>query len=268
MVETIEIEPSATFFSGNPLLIIIPTASIESERFKRCKRCLSESELPLGSKIVAVVSSGADFSFSRSVNHGLSKVEAEDILLLNDDCFVEPDTIKNIINISGKKVGIVGGVLRYDGGKLQHNGGVFYFNVLSILLKDSINLAPFYTIRTYLRARKLKTRYVRTFQVSAFPPKKVDFVTGALFYIPNSVFKRIGFLDETFVNGFEDADYCLRAKAHGFDVRVEPSARAVHEEHVSLKVHESTFFENLTKFNKKWPRAKIIQLRKNNVNPE
>ena len=249
------------------MLIIIPTASTESEGFNRCKRCLSQSELPLGSKIVAVVSSGTDFSFSRSVNHGLSNVEIEDILLLKDDCFMEPHTIKNIMT-SGENAGIVGEALRYNGGKLLHNGGDFYFNVLSILLKDSMNLAPFYTIRTYLRARKLKTRYVRTFQVSAFPPKKVDFVTGALFYIPNSVFKRIGFLDETFVNGFEDADYCLRAKALGFDLRVKPSARAVHQEHASLKVHESTVFENLTKLKKKWPRAKIIQLRKNNVNPE
>jgi GT2 family glycosyltransferase len=262
LIECIEIELNAKFVSGKPLLVIIPTSSTESERFNRCKQNLCESELPYGSKIIAVVSSGPNFSFSRSVNSGLSKVVNEDVLLLNDDCFVRPDTIKNTITSSKKKVGIIGGVLTYENGKLQHNGGIFYFNVLRILLKDLLNLAPFYTIRTYLKARRLGTRYVRTFQVHAIPPKKIDFVTGAFFYIPNAVFKRTGFLDEAFINGFEDADYCLRARDLGFDIMVEPSAIAVHEEHASLKTHDSTFFQNLIVFNKKWSRHKIVELRK------
>lgn len=264
LIETIRLDPEAKFFSEKPLCIIIPTASLESEIFKKCKQSLSDSELPNGSKIIAIISSGPDFTFSKSVNHGLSEVKDEDILLLNDDCYVEPNAIKNVINTNSKKVGIIGAVLRYKNGRLQHNGGLFYFSIIRILLKDSLNLAPFYAIRTYLMAKKMGTRYLRTYQARIFPTKIVDFVTGAFLYIPNNVFKSVGFMDESFVNGFEDADYCLRAKSLGFDVRVEPSAHAVHDEHASLITHESTFLQNIIIFNEKWPKNRIIQLRKNN----
>ncbi len=268
LIETIEIQLKANFFQGTPLCIIIPTASTESKNFIRCKKSISESELPEGTKIIAIVSSGPSFSFSKSVNRGLAEIKDEDILLLNDDCYVEPNTIKNALDNDGSKVGIVGAVLRYSDGRLQHNGGLFYFNLIRILLRDSLSLAPFYTIRTYLRAKKMKTRYLRTFQTSVFFPKKVDFVTGAFLFIPNRVFKRIGFFDEAFINGFEDADYCLRAKDLGFTVGVKPNAHAIHEEHVSLKTLKSTFFVNLVVFNQKWSKDKVIQLRKSDLKPE
>ena len=59
-------------------------------------------------------------------------------------------------------------------------------------------------------------------------PMRVDFVTGCAMLIRREVVERVGLLDEGYRLYFEDADYCARAGAAGFQVLVEPRARIYH----------------------------------------
>jgi GT2 family glycosyltransferase len=242
------------------LRIIVPTSSADSPRFKKCYSHIQKSSVPDGTVVTAVISSGSDFVFAKSVNFGLMKVLDEDILLLNDDCYVEANTISNVIKSIRPDDGVVGALLRYSDGRVQHNGGVLQTNFLRIMLKDTISGAPLYSIRSYLKARKLHTRYIRSYHNFSTKPIKLHYVTGAFFFIKNRAFKDVGYFDENFINGFEDLDYCLRMRNFGYGVRVEESSEAVHEEHASLVTHEGHYFDNLIWFNQKWDKSDLTTI--------
>jgi GT2 family glycosyltransferase len=264
VIKTKDIHPLAVYFPGRPIRIIIPTASSNGDNFKKCMEHISRSELPEGTFVTVVISSGSDFSFSKSINYALSMVRDEDILLLNDDCFVRGNAIKNVISSIKENDGVVGALLYYPDGSIQHNGGILYFNPVEIFFKDLLNGAPLNPIRSLWKAKRAHTKYVRAFHNKKKKPKRIDFVTGAFFFIPNKAFHTIGYMDEGFVNGFEDADYCLRAKNLGLGVRVEESAEAIHKEHASLKAFSNNFMNNIINFNKKWNRNTVNHLRNKN----
>lgn len=254
--------PESPTFPANPIRIIIPTASMDSKKFQTCLKHINNAYLPEGSIVTAVISSGSGFSFAKSINVGFEMVKEEDILLLNDDCFIDPNSIKNLVNTLTQKDGVVGGVLRYEDGRIQHFGGALKTDFLSIFLSDTKKAAPFYSIRSYRMAKKEGIRYLRTFHYSKEPHRPIDYVTGAFFFIKNKVFQEVGLMDEKLVNDWEDLDYCLRVKKVGYEIRVEKSATAIHQEHASLKDVKSDFFEKLRVFSDKWDPKELSEVLK------
>lgn len=238
-------------FEGS-LSIIIPTPSIKSPNFKTVISSLSRSTLPRNHKIIAVESSGPEFNFAHSINEGFKLVEDEDILLLNDDCILRPETVLNTLKGNNDKDGVLGARIFYPNGRVQHLGGKVEKNAMRILLRDTLNFAPFFALRSIRKAKSLGTRYVRTYHYTKIYRGDPDYVMGSYFFIKNNAFKAIGRMDENFKNGFEDLDYCIRAKQKGFRVRVPPEIVITHKEHDSLRFEEETFFDNLVYFNKKY----------------
>jgi GT2 family glycosyltransferase/glycosyltransferase involved in cell wall biosynthesis len=57
----------------------------------------------------------------------------------------------------------------------------------------------------------------------------VDAVVGCLMLVRRQVFEAVGDLDEDYFFGFEDIDFCLRAKRAGFETVLACGARAYHE---------------------------------------
>jgi len=57
---------------------------------------------------------------------------------------------------------------------------------------------------------------------------RVDGVSGSCMLIRREVIEQIGYLDETFFAYQEDADYCFRARAVGWQVYYVPQARIIH----------------------------------------
>ena len=60
-------------------------------------------------------------------------------------------------------------------------------------------------------------------------PNAVAAVSACVMLIPREIFEAIGLFDEDYFFSFEDLDFCLRAKAAGFDAIVETTATAFHE---------------------------------------
>jgi hypothetical protein len=85
---------------------------------------------------------------------------------------------------------------------------------------------------------------------------EVEGVVFACAYIKREVYERIGPLDEDYVSYFEDSDYCLKARSHGFKVVCCGSATVVHHEHASTMVNsvsqEGMFLESQKTFKEKW----------------
>jgi len=63
--------------------------------------------------------------------------------------------------------------------------------------------------------------------------KEVDILSGCFFLTTRSVWNEVGGLDPTFFMYAEEADFCLRAKAKGYQPIVTPDARIIHHGGVS-----------------------------------
>jgi len=66
----------------------------------------------------------------------------------------------------------------------------------------------------------------------------VDGVSGCLMLIKREVFDAIGLLDEDYFFGFEDLDFCLRARRAGLLTALVESAVAFHEGSRSIGSHD------------------------------
>ncbi len=151
--------------------------------------------------------------FSKTVNVGLRTALAEghDALLVNQDIqFVEPGWLDAMLasQADGRPAGVVGGRLLYPNGLIQH-AGIFYSRFHGSF-DHRFRFAP-----------------------ADLPEANVTHrcpVTGARQLIRHETLATVGVYDETFVMGFEDVDFCLRALDAGIACVYEPTAWAYHHE--------------------------------------
>jgi GT2 family glycosyltransferase len=136
------------------------------------------------------------FCFSRNVNLGLSAVESDgDVLLVNDDAyFLTPEAIEALSAVAhcNDRVGIVSPVF---------SGGV-------------------------KNARQRIGNIDPSVECSLEPRGTVGFVAV---YLRRDVIQQVGFFDERFTGyGYEDDDYCLRARECSFQIAIAPKAAMFH----------------------------------------
>jgi GT2 family glycosyltransferase len=145
---------------------------------------------------------------NNAIKYAIKKYNPAYILLLNSDIIItDKDWIDKLMETVKfvESIGIVGSKLVYPDKKIQHAG--------IIVGVPSRNRG---------RTEVDKGQYDRI--------EEVDAVTGALFLINTRLINAIGLLDENFYMGFEDTDYCLRAKKAGYKVSYNGKVSAVHLE--------------------------------------
>lgn len=159
------------------------------------------SEPPRGVRnLIIVDNSKVNRGFAAAVNIGIKqalKKGAKAILLLNPDVEISQAQIKALVAAPGD---IVSPVLNFSrhGQKILDYGGKVNFLIG----------------RT-------------THWENAQGP--MDYVSGACMLIKREVFEKIGYFDERFFLYFEDADFCLRAKAAGFKAIVVKNVVVKHQ---------------------------------------
>ena len=160
-----------------------------------------ESEFP-SVQYVALPKNGG---FSVACNAGI-KAAKSDVVLLNNDCEVTCDAEKIIQSVfdERKNVGIIGALLFYPNGQIQHDGMDYLPRVGGAFVHGHAS-------------KPRSSRYCTS-------------VTGALFAIRRHVIEKVGLLDEAFYAACEDSDYCLRAWQAGFHVWFERELTATHAE--------------------------------------
>lgn len=144
--------------------------------------------------------------YATGVNAGLKMAdERSGIVLLNNDCFITCDAVAVIEKaFEETDAGIVGALLYYPDGKIQHDGMDFMPRVPGAFVHGH-------------KAEPRQSRYCVA-------------VTGALAAIGADARERLGLLSESYYLGCEDSDYCLRAWAAEIPVWFERSLTAVHLE--------------------------------------
>jgi GT2 family glycosyltransferase len=169
---------------------------------------------------IDVLPAAANRGFSNGCNIGITRAlerGADRVLLLNSDAVVLPDTVSALEHAldTTPGLGIVGPViLEYADPERVQSIGITYRQPVGRMRHDGYRLP---------RAR-----------VAGFSVRTVDGVSGCAMLIHREVFERIGLLDERYFFGFEDLDFCVRARQTGFTTACIGAASVLHEGSLSI----------------------------------
>jgi len=187
-----------------------------------------------------LVASQENLGFARATNLAIEMMgQAGDppryLMLLNPDTVVSEDALALMVSFLDQhpRVGAVGPQLVYGDGRFQH--GAFRFPSLWMAFFD------FWAINHRLIESRLNGRYPRRLYEDG-QPFPVDHPLGAALMIRWEAIRRIGPLDDGFFMYCEEIDWCMRAKAAGWEVYCLPEARVTHLEAQSTRQFRHRMF--------------------------
>jgi GT2 family glycosyltransferase len=188
-------------------------------------------------KWVTCIANAKNLGFARGNNIGIAAAEASsDVVLLNNDTeILQADWLERLqaTTYSSPIIGIAGCRLRRPYGMLQHAGTY---------------MPPTYSGQQLGSQEKDVNQFNRD--------RTVEGVVFACVYIKRETLDCIGLLDESYVSYFEDTDYCLRARALGYDVACCGSVTVLHHENISTKIngvdHDKLYGESRQTFRSRW----------------
>jgi GT2 family glycosyltransferase len=143
--------------------------------------------------------------FATAVNIGVRLAETETVCLVNSDLlFTHP--VGDLIAESLEMGDIVGAMLLYPDGKIEHGGGFYHY----------------FGVKHYG-----EFRYPYQARLCTIPAYRF-FVTAALMAFDKLTWTALYGFNEDYKNDSEDADFCVRAWTLGFKVLYNPEIRAIH----------------------------------------
>ncbi len=168
---------------------------------------------------VHCIFSSRNLGFAGGCNLGIQRATGKYILLLNTDAFPESQALEILVAYLEQhpEVGIVGPQLLYPDGRWQRSTGRVPAPFSSFL--DTIGI----TSLAHVAAAILWPLTGRWWTSC-----EVEYVDGACMLIRHDVVDQIGDLDESFFFFVEDAEYCARARQHGWKVVYVPQSHVIH----------------------------------------
>lgn len=145
------------------------------------------------------------YGYAYAVNVGLSVIPNGDVLILNDDVFLEPDCVASLKAASRDHDILQPQILLYDQPEYLENAGHW-------LHYDGGNIA-----RGRGRHRTLSL------------PESILVFSGAAVLLSRAAILRVGAFDEDLFSFGEDLDWSLRALRLGFRIRYVAQARVRHK---------------------------------------
>jgi GT2 family glycosyltransferase len=162
-----------------------------------------------------------NLGFGKANNIGMSyvlKQNADFVFLLNQDAFLEKNTIENLISVASKhpEYGILSPVQLDYSGKLLEN---YFFKFMS----EDIS-REFYS--DFVLKNEIKEVY------------DVDFIQAAAWFLPIKTLNTIGGFDPIFYHYGEDNNYCQRIHYHNLKIGVVTNTYIRHD---SKKPSDTSF---------------------------
>lgn len=174
-----------------------------------------------------LLENGANLGFAEGNNVGLRHAldsGAEFLMLLNNDTTIAPDCVDRLVEAAGRRP----------------DAGVFSARVFFMDQPDKIWSSE-------IRWNPQTLRFVFVGQGESedklpSSPHETDTVIGAALFFRAEVARSIGLLDGRFFLVHEESDWCFRARRHGYQCLVVPSARVWHKVGASFGGEESPLF--------------------------
>lgn len=160
---------------------------------------------------VVVLENKLNLGFGKANNLGISyalKKEADFVLLLNQDAYINNQTLKDLVAISLRNdvYGIISPIqLNYNGDDIEEYFKNFIKNNAALNLCTDVILK-----------KKINKLY------------EVDFIQAAVWLLPAKIFYNVGGFDPIFFHYGEDNNYCQRVKYHGYLIGIAPNVYAYH----------------------------------------
>ena len=188
-----------------------------------------------GREDIVLVRSGTNLGFAGGNNLAAEIARGRYLLLLNDDSTLEEGYIDRLLATAERdpSIGAVGGRIISADGSLQEAG--------SVLWKDGWAAH----VGLGLPAGSKAFTYVRD----------VDYTSANGLLVRREGWDAVGGLDESYFPAYyEDVDFCMSLRQHGFRVVYEPRARLCHLESQSTSSRYRNFLliRNRQHFVEKW----------------
>jgi N-acetylglucosaminyl-diphospho-decaprenol L-rhamnosyltransferase len=193
----------------------------------------SEAAVRAADPDVTYVQTGANLGYGTGVNRAAAAADpasAKDFLLcMNADARLEPGAVEAMLAPfrDHPRLGIVGPRITGSDGVLYPSVRTFPSHV------DAVGHA----ILGMVRPDNRFTRRYRMLDWDHAAAADVDWVSGACFLIRRACWDDLRGFDESYFMYGEDVDLCWRARAAGWAVAYEPTARVVHVQGVSTDRH-------------------------------
>jgi len=160
---------------------------------------------------VHIIRNEENVGFAKACNQGARAARGRYLVLLNNDTIPQPGWLSSLVSEvdAYPEVGIVGSKLLYPDGTIQHAG----------VVRDLEHRLPYHIFKTFAGSHPAVNQR-REFQI----------VTAACLLIRRSLFEEVGGFDEGYVNGFEDADLCLKVTELGHRIVYQPRSVLIHLE--------------------------------------
>lgn len=153
------------------------------------------------------------FNFSDKVNLGVVNANGSYVLILNDDISViTPDWIERLLALAQMpNVGMVGGMLFFEDGTIQHAGHAYYKGEASHV---GLDMAPDDNgpLDGYLVEREIAG------------------VTAACALMPKDVYFQAGGFSGLLPGNFNDVDLCMKVTSLGYKILWTPHSKLFHFE--------------------------------------
>ncbi|MBS29112.1 MAG: dTDP-Rha--alpha-D-GlcNAc-pyrophosphate polyprenol alpha-3-L-rhamnosyltransferase [Alphaproteobacteria bacterium] len=172
---------------------------------------------------VVVLQMETNLGFASGCNRGITESTGTQILLLNPDCFLEPDTLELLLaELSANDAAGAAGplILNMDG--TEQRG----------CRREIPTPWQIFCVGVGLHRMMPRHPRFRSFNSTGeeLPDKtvRVQSISGSCMLIPRRVVNLVGLLDERYFMHFEDLDWCMRVGAAGQCVLFVPNAIAHH----------------------------------------
>lgn len=170
---------------------------------------------------VEVIVNDENLGFAKATNQTLRRARGRYLMMLNPDTVLEPDCLAKLVAVADAhpEAGIVAPRLVYPDGSLQYSCRRFPTIAAAIYRNTVFG-------RLFPGARPAAEYIMQDCKHDA--QRDVDWASGACLLIRREAYEEVGELDESFVWGSEDVDYCLRMHRAGWSVLYSPVTDVVH----------------------------------------
>jgi GT2 family glycosyltransferase len=162
---------------------------------------------------VTLIENQENQGFSRANNQGMEVATGDYILLLNNDAFVNPETLQMGLNYLNN----------------HEKCGVWSPKLVGLDDKFQVSCARLPSLRGLI------AEYIQFKNLDWYPdleywsePADVGNVVGAFMLFRRTLVDEVGVLDEDYFFNVEDVDYCKRIHEAGYEVIYDPRYSVVH----------------------------------------
>jgi GT2 family glycosyltransferase len=172
-----------------------------------------------------VIRNRANLGFAVACNIGAEHSTGRDLLFLNPDCVLAPDSVKRLVRVLEESldVGMVGGLLLNPDGTEQPGGR----RAVPTPWRAFVRVSGLSHLSW--RWPKLCSDFLLHKQPLPDGPVEVEAISGACTLIRRAVFNEVGHWDERYFLHCEDLDLCMAIRGKGLKIMFVPSARIVHD---------------------------------------